>query len=195
MTTQAPKRTRAESTALTRARIMDAARELLAEKPYSEVTMAEIGERAGIAFSAITYHFGSKRGLLVAIFAEISQGFDALVDSLDGNLRGDAASLGEISTWFSTATRRGVMLVAETLRDPELAEIMGAYFERLLDATAGLLEGDQAEIEAQVLVSLGLGALFLKQILPERTDHLGVLGEGASLMLAGIAARDQPHGD
>ena len=195
MSTTAPKRSRAESTALTRARIMDAARELLAERPYSEVSMAEIGERAGIAFSAITYHFGSKRGLLVAIFAELTEAFDTLVDGLDGSLEGDAASLDEISSWYSTVTRRGVMLVAETLRDPELAELMGEYFARLLDTSAELFGDDHAEIEAQALISMGLGAIFLKQILPERIDHLGALGEGAALMLAGIADRDRRRGD
>jgi TetR/AcrR family acrAB operon transcriptional repressor len=192
VTTEAPKRTRAEATALTRARIMDAARELLAEKPYSEVTMAEIGSRAGIAFSAITYHFGSKRGLLVALCDEVNETFDAMTSNLGGPLRADPEMLGEVSAWFSTGTRRGVMLVAETLRDPELAEIMRGHFEGLLDATAALMDGEDAELEAQAIVAMGLGALFLKQLLPDRIDHVEAMREGTGLMLSAIAARTQP---
>ena len=184
------KRTRAEATAATRARIMDAARDLLAEKPYSEVTMAEIGTRAGIAFSAITYHFGSKRGLLVALFDEVAESFDAMTDNLGGTLEADPATLATVSEWFAGGTRRGVMLVAEAFRDPELAEIVGDHFSGLLDVTAALLDDPQAEIEAQALVAMGLGALFLKQIMPERIDHLAALREGTALMLAGIAERD-----
>ena len=170
---------------------MDSARDLLAEKPYSEVTMAEIGQRAGIAFSAITYHFGSKRGLLVALCDDVVVAFDEMIDRLAGNLSPDPKVLAEVSAWFSSGTRRGVMLVAETMRDPELAEIMRGHFTSLLDSTRALLDGEHAEIEAQALVSMGLGALFLKQLIPERIDHVAALQEGTELMLGGIEVRDR----
>ena len=50
-----------------RARILDAALAVFAARGYDAASIAEIGERAGIAKSVMYHHFGSKRGLYEAI--------------------------------------------------------------------------------------------------------------------------------
>ena len=49
-------------------KILDAAAGLLADNGYHSVSMAEIGERAGIVGSGIYRHFESKAAILVELF-------------------------------------------------------------------------------------------------------------------------------
>jgi AcrR family transcriptional regulator len=50
-----------------RQRVLDAGLELFGERGYHAASIAEIGERAGIAKSVLYHHFGSKAGLFEAI--------------------------------------------------------------------------------------------------------------------------------
>jgi AcrR family transcriptional regulator len=50
-----------------RARILEAALQAFAERGYNAASIAEIGERAGIAKSVMYHHFGSKAGLYEAV--------------------------------------------------------------------------------------------------------------------------------
>jgi AcrR family transcriptional regulator len=63
-----------------RARILDAALAVFAERGYDAASIAEIGERAGIAKSVMYHHFGSKAGLYEAIL-------EAQTDELVGHVR------------------------------------------------------------------------------------------------------------
>jgi len=49
----------------TREAILEAARELFAEKGFERTTMRAVGERAGVDPALISYWFGSKDGLLL----------------------------------------------------------------------------------------------------------------------------------
>src|SRR2546429_8508046 len=51
----------------TRAQVLDAARDELAERGYTGTTTRSIAERAGVQLSLVHYHFGGKRQLLVAV--------------------------------------------------------------------------------------------------------------------------------
>lgn len=66
----APIRARRSTTAghETRERILDAAERLFAEHGYSNVSTREIADQAQSNIAAAHYHFGSKEGLLEAVF-------------------------------------------------------------------------------------------------------------------------------
>jgi len=51
----------------TRALILDAARDALAEDGYARTTTRAIADRAGVQLSLVHYHFGTKQQLLVAV--------------------------------------------------------------------------------------------------------------------------------
>ncbi|MGE5407241.1 MAG: TetR/AcrR family transcriptional regulator [Syntrophothermus sp.] len=53
--------------ARTRARIMEAVRELLAEGRFHEATVAEVAARAGVSRATLYQHFGTRVGLVDAI--------------------------------------------------------------------------------------------------------------------------------
>ncbi len=60
----APRRYKPEET---RKRVLESAAELFARKTYDKTSTADIALQAGVAEGSIFYHFGSKRGLLVAL--------------------------------------------------------------------------------------------------------------------------------
>lgn len=56
---------------VTRARILEAARHLFADRGYAATSNRAIAERAGLAHTAIYNHFDSKAGLFRAVFDEV----------------------------------------------------------------------------------------------------------------------------
>jgi len=72
---------RAEGVAQTRERLAAVAREHFVERPYDEVTLAEIARQAGVTTQTLLNHFSSKEGLLLAL----ADSFTAEVDGLRGD--------------------------------------------------------------------------------------------------------------
>jgi AcrR family transcriptional regulator len=52
----------------TRTSILDAARSILRERGYASLSTREVAAVAGVPLSQIHYHFGSKQGLVLALF-------------------------------------------------------------------------------------------------------------------------------
>jgi len=84
------RRSHAERTAETRARVMAAVVESIAEVGYQRTTAAEIARRAGVTWGAVQHHFGDKDGILVAVleasfdrFAELLADAPAEADGLE----------------------------------------------------------------------------------------------------------------
>lgn len=59
--------------ALTRERILDSARALVAERGLAGTTIGALCEQTGVAPTAIYWHFGSKEGLLAELFDQVSK--------------------------------------------------------------------------------------------------------------------------
>lgn len=57
----------AERTAQTRARVIEAVVESIAEHGIQKTTASEIARRAGVTWGAVQHHFGDKDGILVAV--------------------------------------------------------------------------------------------------------------------------------
>ena len=68
---QKPKRlTRREAQALTRARVLEAAAEVFAEKGFRAATIADVADRAGYTIGAVYSNFEGKDSLFTALMAE-----------------------------------------------------------------------------------------------------------------------------
>ena len=59
--------------------LLQAARELLAERGMPRVTLREVAERAGVQPALVNYYFGGKAGLLRAVVDEVASGVRARV--------------------------------------------------------------------------------------------------------------------
>jgi AcrR family transcriptional regulator len=82
---------RAKSTAQTRDTILRAARQLFFSRYYSEVSLREVAEDAGVTEQTVLRHFGSKEGLLEALPELMKPDIDAVRDQIEpGDLEGAA---------------------------------------------------------------------------------------------------------
>jgi AcrR family transcriptional regulator len=61
------RRTQAERTAETRAKIISAVTDLISERGFARTTAQEISARAGVTWGAVQHHFGGKDGILAAV--------------------------------------------------------------------------------------------------------------------------------
>ncbi len=76
-----PRRSNAERTAQTRARLMDAVVESIAEVGLARTTAPEIARRAGVTWGAVQHHFGGKDGILVSV---LDDSFRRFAEGLEG---------------------------------------------------------------------------------------------------------------
>jgi AcrR family transcriptional regulator len=82
---RAPKRERrshAERTAETRAKILAAVVDAIAEVGFHRTTAVEITRRAGVTWGAVQHHFGDKDGILVAVLEDSFGRFAARLEDV-----------------------------------------------------------------------------------------------------------------
>ena len=63
-----------------RARLIEAGVEIFGRRGYAATSVREIVERAGVTKPVLYYHFGSKEGLMKAIFAEAARAVTIVVE-------------------------------------------------------------------------------------------------------------------
>lgn len=95
------RRTHAERTAETRAKLLAAVVESIAEVGLARTTAPEIARRAGVTWGAVQHHFGGKDGMLVAV---LDDSFQRLADRLasipvEGTTLEERASLFVDQAW------------------------------------------------------------------------------------------------
>jgi len=91
-----PRRSHAERTAETRAKLIAAVVESIAETGLARTTAPEIARRAGVTWGAVQHHFGGKDGMLVAVLDDSFRRFAALMASIPA----ESASLAERAALF-----------------------------------------------------------------------------------------------
>jgi AcrR family transcriptional regulator len=76
------RRSHAERTAETRAKILAAVVDSIAEVGFHRTTAVEITRRAGVTWGAVQHHFGDKDGILVAVLEDSFQRFAARLERI-----------------------------------------------------------------------------------------------------------------
>ncbi len=129
------RRTHAERTAETRAALMGAVVESIAELGFKRSTANEIARRAGVTWGAVQHHFGGKDGILTAVvedsfnrFAERLAGIEAETESV-----AERARLFVDRAWqhFASPDFRSTF---EILQHYGAASPEGAWQGQMLDA-------------------------------------------------------------
>ena len=179
----APAIPRGEST---RKLILDAAEQLFATHGINGVSMRTIVTRAGVNTAAIHYHFGSKEGLVEAVFARravpiAEERLKLLADCRDA--AGRPPLLEQIIHAFVAPTMRGrhikeyARLRASMVADssPFIASLFGKYFDestgRFLAAIAVALP-NLPENDIYWRVHAMLGAMVYPLANPGRINRL-----------------------
>ena len=142
--------TRAESKALTRARLLDAAAVLFARKGFGGASVEEIAEAAGYTIGAVYAQFGSKAQLMVELIssrvservAEVAQ----IVERRGGeDGRFPMQALDELLTSVAEKNWDDAPLQAEfwlyAVRNPEVLHAFGARLQEPKHALAEVLDG------------------------------------------------------
>jgi AcrR family transcriptional regulator len=177
-----------ERSAATRARLVTAARELFAERPYADVGTEEIVRRARVTRGALYHHFADKRDLFRAVHEQLEA---ELVDSIARQL-GESASADPVE-----GLRTGVRSYLDACEDPSFARIT------LIDAPAvlGWVEWRRIDEEhALKLIVLGLegamaaGALRRQPVMPLAHVLLGTMGEAGLRIANGEGKREEIEG-
>ena len=138
---------------LRRQRILTAAAELVAERGYHDVGMADIGAAAGITGPAIYRHFDGKSAVLVAMF-------DHVIDDLSREASEIVATGGD-----ALATLRGLIQtqVRFVLRDRTLAQV---YHNEV----ANLPEEDRHRLRRKQRLYIEEWVHVLAQLRPDAGD-------------------------
>lgn len=81
-------------------RILDAAAALFAERGYAETSLRTITSTANVNLAAVNYHFGSKKALIQAVFAQFLDPFcealDAELDRRQSQIEGRTLTVDEL---------------------------------------------------------------------------------------------------
>ncbi len=137
----------------TREKIMDAAEDLFIEKGYSATSLRAIATAAGVNLAATNYHFGSKFGLLTAVFHRRIKPID------DERL----AALDRLEDEEADPTVRQIMtaFLSPILRadnDPVLLDKLPRLAGRIMGEpetlTKPLLEGEFTEVAGRYQAAL-----------------------------------------
>lgn len=112
---------RADAAQATGRRLLEAMQALFVERPYAEVTLEAVAERAGVTLQTLLRRFGSKSALVAAAAADATARIDAQRgEAVPGDLRGCVTNLFDhYEQWGDTALR----LLAQEDSVGALAEI------------------------------------------------------------------------
>lgn len=182
--------------ARSRARLIDAATELLVESGPSAVTVDAVAERSGVAKSTLYRHWPSRTDLLFDVMRahmppppviDPDVGFD---DALRALLRSLAATMGS-PCWAHILPP----LLALQHHTPELAALVAADRDSRLEVLGevldrGVAEGRFAQAPDRALVAkLLIGPLVFAILTGDAGDLSTLADETADLYLAALARR------
>ncbi|MBF6327880.1 TetR/AcrR family transcriptional regulator [Nocardia transvalensis] len=140
-----------------RAELLDVGTRMFAERPYDEVQMDEIAERAGISRALLYRHFPSKRALFAAIYQRAADDLVAEVELAPGTPLPEQVAAGLEAHFDYFAANRNTVLAANRALagDPTIQAIISGELAslrlRMLD-TAGLT-GESREVTAAILMA------------------------------------------
>lgn len=150
----APRQTRAQQRAATRAAILDATVDCLVEEGYSALTTRRVAERVGIAQSTVMHHFETREALLIEAVTHLALRLaDEALEEVDlAALRSPKHREAVLDQAWREFTSPHALAAAQlwvtAWTEPELAGTLRDLEERLgsiLSATAGTLFPDLSD--------------------------------------------------
>jgi len=130
--------------------IVQAVRELLTEKPFAELSVSSISDRAGVARSGFYFYFDSKYAVLAHILGEVAGELEELTQDFAPRGEGEAPAefakrmIGSAAAVY--AHNDPVMSACNIARgtDAEIREILDRYNELVIDQIVPIVEAEIA---------------------------------------------------
>lgn len=156
------------SQAARRRRIVDAALNLLQDRPFDQIQIREVAEEAGVALGTLYRYFPSKEQLFAHVLVEWSRRFEP------GRPRGplprtDADRLVSVLRRAARAFERQphffqLITVLEVVNDPDVAEPLLIYSDAFGVAVSGaLIDVDPADVEVITTMCVALIGTLLRR--------------------------------
>jgi AcrR family transcriptional regulator len=151
-----------------RERLLDAVSDLLADRTWAEVRMADVAERAGVSRQTVYNSFGAREGLAQAYVSREAQGFLAAVEMLiHGNAADPVRALSSALELFLAAAETHPLVRAISSGDggDELLALVttrgGPVLDPLSERLARIIgetwpAADPARLTADTLVRLAI---------------------------------------
>ncbi|NBP86121.1 MAG: TetR/AcrR family transcriptional regulator [Mycobacteriaceae bacterium] len=135
--------------------IVHAVRELLTEKPFAELSVSTISDRAGVARSGFYFYFDSKYAVLAQILTEVAEELEELTG--DFAPRGDRETPAEFarrmigSAAAVYAHNDPVISACNIARntDAEIREILDGFTDSVIDQIVPIVEAEIANGTAE----------------------------------------------
>jgi AcrR family transcriptional regulator len=188
--------------------VFEAGMEVLKADGYAGLTTAKVAARSGQNKALISYHFGSKQGLVAAVGHELSESItDELLggiedrNSVEGIVRGAVEGLGRLMDRDERLARLYFDLTAVSVVEPDVRKVMTEMKTGWRTLVAGVL-GEAADgpppkrAEAgAVFLLAGLDGLALERLSTGETPALKaaqtMFVKAAAAALAGGAQPDR----
>ncbi|BAX91640.1 TetR/AcrR family transcriptional regulator [Mycobacterium shigaense] len=128
--------------------IMTAVRELLEEKPFGELSVSSISQRAGVARSGFYFYFDSKYSVLAQILGEATEELEELTQYFAARQPGESPEqfakrmVGSAAAVY--AHNDPVMTACNAARhtDAEIRDILDQQFEVVLGQITDIIEAE-----------------------------------------------------
>ncbi len=161
----------------TRARIVDAAISLMADRGFAGITLQAVAAEAGVLYGNLTHHYSTRDKLIEALLEALLERYRAEFAGLAAAIaKGQDGSLRKIVDWLlrdATEKETGPVFLelwAMTNHMPEIASAMEALYDEAVNACIAALGVSQEAAAASGLRS----ALYL----------LGTVLEGSSAIFS-----------
>jgi AcrR family transcriptional regulator len=166
---------RVDVRAIRRKQILEATKRLVVEKGWTEISILDICQEAGVSSGVVTYHFRNKDEIIFTFLEE----FLAQIEAHSYRaLPGTYTLQEDISTFLSIQTSQLeaephfpsllIQLVAASLHQPEIADRLHEFFRRIRQRkidewrAAGIVneQGDDGLVLVSMLHSVILGVML-----------------------------------
>ncbi len=204
------KRTQAERTAQSDARMLNAAIRLIVERGTAGTHLKDVGETAGYSRGLASYRFGNKAGLLTFIIHAVgdewltelgravkgNDGLDAILAATDAHYRFVGEAADRIRAFY-------ILWFDSIGPDPALKQVIANIHERRrFDVEAWITKGIEVgnvradanvrAIAEQFCASI-IGIVYQWLVTPDATEHIRQLHEGLKKQMIGALAAPERH--
>jgi len=162
-----------EKQAAQKAKLLDAALEMLSEKSYSNITIRELAARSGVNSAMVSYYFTNKEGLFVALLDRMS---DKHFISMKEISRADnpiKAFIDNILTMLNSNGSFARLIHNEfSAKDPALSHIfidrfprkMASFLPQLIKKTTTITDDKKAKYAAFSLINMIISPFINRSI-------------------------------
>jgi len=175
----------------TRARLVEAAAKLFAERGYEAASLGDVAAEAGFTKGAVYANFASKEDLLLAVAAQVGECNDAWLRENHDNP--DALSVLEHSDSLKQAQILAIEIALYAARHPEVQPRLSALVGPGIPGVAGLVAashgGDPAQLSEEDLDdAMGILAIrsYVQLVAPLIADSRA--GEAGTRLIARLLA-------